>query len=159
MSRVIESKTCPTCGHDKGTVQKFEIPEVPVLTPDLLKPLEEWIKKLAKPAEHVSCEQHPELCAFKPKLDEAQAAVEALRGESIDTAQKLANSQKEVESLKQSHPVLTVDFLRSQENCPNCGPYLKAYVEAKARELGYMPRQEPAKLAPAKEEVPPWRRK
>ncbi|PKL78937.1 MAG: hypothetical protein CVV27_02630 [Candidatus Melainabacteria bacterium HGW-Melainabacteria-1] len=59
MARIVESSTCPTCGqkHPSGTVQKFEIPEVPVVDATAVAALRGEIAALgasvrtAKPAE------------------------------------------------------------------------------------------------------------
>jgi len=77
MSKVVQSKTCPTCGapHPSGTVQQYQIPEVPVLDEKMAREFNESIQNLKNAVDNIKipkvelpeglgdfCTRFPDLC-------------------------------------------------------------------------------------------------
>ena len=75
--KVIQSKVCPTCGapHPSGTVQQYQIPEVPVLDEKMAKEFNESIQNLKNAVDNIKipkvelpeglgdfCTRFPDLC-------------------------------------------------------------------------------------------------
>ncbi len=141
MPRIVESKTCPTCGHDKGTVQKFDIPEIPVLDTETLKLIQansaskDDIKTILAKLEDVrvpavlksTCEEHPELCQHQAQIDTLTA---------------------ELNERKQGHDVLTKEHLQAQyDSCPNCHRGIDEFGPIWAEKNGYK-KAEPVAAGP-----------
>ncbi len=129
MSRKVQGKTCPTCGHDHGTVQTFDIPEIPILDDvtgkQILTGIEDLKGKVAAPA--------------NPCADG-----------SCDHAKQLGVVKKELAEEKASHPVLTPEYLRTQrEKCPNCKAGIETFLAEEIRAQGLVkPEPKPAETKP-----------
>ena len=142
MSRIVEQKNCPTCGlpHPSGTVQKFEIPEVPVADLKEVSFLREDMKALG---EQISAIELPETNLqpiegrFKQLDENLGRLAQELRGHPKPTADFIShweeckdcapewNKRKQEiqkEALKNSHPVFNEKFLEHLDSCPTCQP-------------------------------------
>ncbi len=138
MPRIVEGKNCPTCGHDKGTVQKFEIPEIAVLDTESLNKgivrieqgiqagfggLKLDIEKMTPKEQTDYCHLHPEQCEHKAHAD------------TLET--ELATLKKEAENITMT-PELTAKMIEHAKTCPNCKAPLDQHVAAEIKAGGYV---------------------
>ena len=158
MARIVESSSCPTCGKktQEGIVQKYEIPEIPVVevkvVDELRKQMDELntaIKNIKIPEVKIPevnlpeglsdmCSKFPELCSRVDKLEEQS-------GKTLD--------------LISSHPKPVKDALEKLWlDCPECADLWKKWKDeigkAAATEaiIKYKEEQERVKLETKKKE-------
>ena len=99
VKHVIEGRYCPTCSHDHGTVQKFEVPVVPVMAGsvgDIQGKIDDLLGR-------VSGGDKTDLKPVESLLGSLSAQVKQLSGEMG------------------THPKPTRDFIQQVwEDCPEC---------------------------------------
>ena len=100
MPKIVESQICPTCGSKHGTVQKFEVPTIPVLSSE---GLDEFLKNLDSKIKQGAPEIQSGLSSIKSGIDKGNQVLNAL-------AQAFVR-----------HPKPTEEFIKEHwEDCPEC---------------------------------------
>jgi len=114
MAKIVQSKTCPTCGaaHPTGVVQQYSIPEVPVLDEKMAKEFNESIQNMKNAIDNIKfpevkipeglddfCTKFPDLCKQVDHLGERINHI----GEIID-----------------SHPKPTKNLEKIWDDCEEC---------------------------------------
>ena len=119
MSRTVESSSCPTCGakHSTGTVQRYEIPEIPVVEMKAVNELRKQIDDLDTAVKNI---KFPEIKFPEVSLPEGFGDMCSKFPELCERVDKLEEQSSKTLDLISSHPKPTEQLEKVWEDCVEC---------------------------------------
>jgi len=127
MSRTVESSSCPTCGakHSTGTVQRYEIPEIPVVEVKVVDELRKQIDELNTAVKNI---QIPEVKIPEVNLPEGLSDMCSKFPELCSRVDRLEQQSTKTLDLISSHPKPVKDALEKiWLDCPECADLWKKW--------------------------------
>ena len=125
----IESTTCPTCGtkHPSGTVQTFEIPEIPVVDTAKLATIMEQLDALSSAVKSLKM---PEI-ALPKNLDDVCARFPQL----CQKVDRLSEGVAKTNEILSGHPKPSPALEKEWEDCKECSGLWRARKKSIGNEV------------------------